>query len=68
MDKSKASDSAVMKPGTFFKNHAIKTKYGFDRVVEDLGQKAISKGDFDLAAENNYHTLSLKILMLISFT
>lgn len=36
-----------MKPGSFFKNHAIKTKYGFDRVVEDLIQEAMSKGDFD---------------------
>lgn len=36
-----------MKPGTFFKNHAIKTKYGFDRVVEDLIQEAMSKGQFD---------------------
>lgn len=36
-----------MKPGSFFKTHAIKTKYGFDRVVEDLIQEAISKGQFD---------------------
>lgn len=36
-----------MKPGSFFKNHAIKTKYGFDRVVEDLIQEAMSKGQFD---------------------
>lgn len=36
-----------MKPGTFFKTHAIKTKYGFDRVVEDLIQEAMSKGQFD---------------------
>lgn len=36
-----------MKPGTFFKDHAIKTKYGFDRVVEDLIQEAMSKGDFN---------------------
>lgn len=36
-----------MKPGSFFKNHAIKTKYGFDRVVEDLIQEAMSKGDFE---------------------
>lgn len=35
-----------MKPGTFFKSHAIKTKYGFDRVVEDLIQEAMSKGEF----------------------
>lgn len=36
-----------MKPGSFFKNHAIKTKYGFDRVVEDLLQEAMSKGQFE---------------------
>lgn len=36
-----------MKPGSFFKNHAIKTKYGFDRVVEDLIQEAMSKGQFE---------------------
>lgn len=47
IDKLSASDSAVMKPGSFFKNHAIKTKYGFDRVVEDLIQEAMSKGQFD---------------------
>lgn len=37
-----------MKPGggSFFKEHAIKTKYGFDRVVEDLIQEAMSKGQF----------------------
>lgn len=42
-----ASDTALMKPGSFFKNHQIKTKYGFDRVVEDLIQEAMSKGDFN---------------------
>lgn len=36
-----------MKPGSSSKNHAIKTKYGFDRVVEDLIQEAMSKGDFN---------------------
>lgn len=36
-----------MKPGSFSKNHKIKTKYGFDRVVEDLIQEAMSKGDFN---------------------
>lgn len=36
-----------MKPGSFFKTHAIKTKYGFDRVVEDLIQEAMGKGEFD---------------------
>ncbi|KAJ6640696.1 DnaJ like subfamily C member 28, partial [Pseudolycoriella hygida] len=47
IDKVSASDSALMKPGVSNKNHAIKTKYGFDRVVEDLIQEAMSKGDFD---------------------
>lgn len=36
-----------MKPGTFFQKHQIKTKYGFDRVVEDLILESMSKGDFD---------------------
>lgn len=36
-----------MKPGTSSKQHVIKTKYGFDRVVEDLIQEAMSKGDFN---------------------
>lgn len=36
-----------MKPGSSPKNHAIKTKYGFDRVVEDLIQESMSKGDFN---------------------
>lgn len=49
IDKSKADAdaSALMKSGTFFRDHAIKTKYGFDRVVEDLIQEAISKGEFN---------------------
>lgn len=47
MDKLSASGTEVMKPGSFFKSHAIKTKYGFDRVVEDLIQEAMSKGQFD---------------------
>ncbi|XP_031631350.1 dnaJ homolog subfamily C member 28 [Contarinia nasturtii] len=47
IDKMSASDTEIMKPGTFFKSHAIKTKYGFDRVVEDLIQEAMSKGKFD---------------------
>lgn len=33
--------------GDHFKRHAIKTKYGFDRVVEDLIQEAMNKGDFN---------------------
>lgn len=41
------SGTEIMKPGSFFKNHAIKTKYGYDRVVEDLIQEAMSKGQFE---------------------
>lgn len=37
----------IKKGGDHFKKHAIKTKYGFDRVVEDLIQEAMSKGDFN---------------------
>lgn len=51
---AKASENTtVMKKGvpstggSYFKKHAVKTKYGFDRVVEDLIQEAMSKGDFD---------------------
>lgn len=47
IDKSQAGEKTVMKKGTFFKNHAIKTKYGFDRLVEDYIQEAMSKGDFN---------------------
>lgn len=48
IDKLRASNTELMKPGsgTYFKDHAIKTKYGFDRVVEDLIQEAMSKGEF----------------------
>lgn len=37
----------MTKTGEYYKNHAIKTKYGFDRVVEDLIQEAMSKGQFN---------------------
>lgn len=47
VDKLSASGTELIKPGSFFKNHAIKTKYGFDRVVEDLIQEAMSKGQFE---------------------
>lgn len=47
IDKLSASGTELMKPGSFFKTHAIKTKYGFDRVVEDLIQEAMSKGEFE---------------------
>jgi len=33
--------------GTYYKDHKIKTKYGFHPVVEDLILEAMSKGDFD---------------------
>lgn len=48
LQKAQASDnkSLIKKGGGFYKKHAIKTKYGFDRVVEDLIQEAMSKGDF----------------------
>lgn len=44
--QGQGAESALMTKGSFFKTHAIKTKYGFDRVVEDLIQEAMSKGDF----------------------
>lgn len=47
LEKSQADETTIMKKGSFYKTHTIKTKYGFDRVVEDLIQEAISKGDFD---------------------
>ncbi|XP_053691890.1 dnaJ homolog subfamily C member 28 [Sabethes cyaneus] len=46
MSKAQASEMALMKKGDHFKKHEIKTKYGFDRVVEDLIQEAMSRGDF----------------------
>lgn len=47
IEKSQADEKTIMKKGSYYKTHSIKTKYGFDRVVEDLIQEAISKGDFD---------------------
>lgn len=48
MQKASATENALMKKGgDHFKTHAIKTKLGFDRVVEDLIQDAMSKGDFN---------------------
>ncbi|CRK93470.1 CLUMA_CG007006, isoform A [Clunio marinus] len=49
LQKSIASEGALIKKGggDHFKKHAIKTKYGFDRVVEDLIQEAMNKGDFN---------------------
>lgn len=48
LQKSAAAEKDLIKKGggSFFKKHAVKTKYGFDRVVEDLIQEAMSKGDF----------------------
>ncbi|EDV99021.1 dnaJ homolog subfamily C member 28 [Drosophila grimshawi] len=53
IDKAAAGEDALMckgKGGSYYGKHAIKTKYGIDRVVEDLIQEAMSKGDF-----NNLH-------------
>lgn len=49
VEKAKAAsdETNLAANGTFYKKHGIKTKYGFDRVVEDLIQEAMSKGDFD---------------------
>ncbi|KAL5284581.1 DNAJC28 family protein [Megaselia abdita] len=47
IEKSQADEKSIMKKGSFYKKHTIKTKYGFDRVVEDLIQEAMAKGDFD---------------------
>ncbi|EDW36957.1 GL25975 [Drosophila persimilis] len=48
IDKAAAGDSdLISKEGNHFQKHAIKTKYGIDRVVEDLIQEAMSKGDFN---------------------
>ncbi|XP_055845924.1 dnaJ homolog subfamily C member 28 [Episyrphus balteatus] len=47
LEKAHAGEKTLMKKGSYYKNHAIKTKYGFDRVVEDLIQEAMNKGDFN---------------------
>ncbi|XP_016985768.1 dnaJ homolog subfamily C member 28 [Drosophila rhopaloa] len=48
IDKAAAGEKTLMsKGGNHFRKHAIKTKYGIDRVVEDLIQEAMSKGDFN---------------------
>lgn len=44
MQKVQAKSGDIMKKTS---QHNIKTKYGFDRVVEDLIQEAMSKGDFN---------------------
>lgn len=48
IEKAVASENALMKKGQgFSRKHDIKTKYGFDRLVEDLIQESISKGEFE---------------------
>jgi DnaJ family protein C protein 28 len=47
MQKAFATENALIKKGDHFKKHAIKTKYGVDRVVEDLIQEAMHRGDFN---------------------
>lgn len=47
LSKALASENTIMKKGEMIRKHDIKTKYGFDRVVEDLIQESISKGEFD---------------------
>ncbi|KAH8323410.1 hypothetical protein KR067_008059 [Drosophila pandora] len=48
IDKAAAGENTLMsKGGNHFRKHAIKTKYGIERVVEDLIQEAMSKGDFN---------------------
>ncbi|XP_037910929.1 dnaJ homolog subfamily C member 28 [Hermetia illucens] len=44
VQKVQAKSGDIMKKTS---QHNIKTKYGFDRVVEDLIQEAMSKGDFN---------------------
>ncbi|CAK1579919.1 unnamed protein product [Parnassius mnemosyne] len=47
ISKAVASDKALIKKDKYSKIHDIKTKYGFDRLVEDLIQESISKGEFE---------------------
>ncbi|RVE50467.1 hypothetical protein evm_004892 [Chilo suppressalis] len=47
MAKAVASENNLMKKGQHGKKHDIKTKYGFDRLVEDLIQESMSKGEFE---------------------
>ncbi|XP_045518313.1 dnaJ homolog subfamily C member 28 [Pieris brassicae] len=46
VSKAVASDKTLMKKDSLNK-HDIKTKYGFDRLVEDLIQESMSKGEFE---------------------
>ncbi|XP_047029763.1 dnaJ homolog subfamily C member 28 [Helicoverpa zea] len=47
IEKSMATEKTLMKKGQYGKKHDIKTKYGFDRLVEDLIQESMSKGEFE---------------------
>ncbi|XP_049694207.2 dnaJ homolog subfamily C member 28 [Helicoverpa armigera] len=47
IEKSMATEKTLMKKGQYSKKHDIKTKYGFDRLVEDLIQESMSKGEFE---------------------
>lgn len=47
IEKATAGEKTLMrKGGNYYGKHAVKTKYGIDRVVEDLIQEAMNKGDF----------------------
>uniref|UniRef100_A0A1Y1KDU0 J domain-containing protein n=2 Tax=Photinus pyralis TaxID=7054 RepID=A0A1Y1KDU0_PHOPY len=45
IQKATVDDKSLVEPKR--QKHNIKTKYGFDRLVEDLIQEAMSKGQFD---------------------
>ncbi|CAH0585929.1 unnamed protein product [Chrysodeixis includens] len=48
IEKAVAAENTLMKKGQgFSRKHDIKTKYGFDRLVEDLIQESMSKGEFE---------------------
>ncbi|XP_075977480.1 dnaJ homolog subfamily C member 28 [Anticarsia gemmatalis] len=47
IEKAVAAENTLMKKGQHGKKHDIKTKYGFDRLVEDLIQESMSKGEFE---------------------
>lgn len=47
IEKAVASENTLMKKGQYGKKHDIKTKYGFERLVEDLIQESMSKGEFE---------------------
>lgn len=48
VSKTVTDEKTLMVKGQQYdKKHDIKTKYGFDRLVEDLIQESMSKGEFD---------------------